>query len=127
VSDAARLWQLQLDRGFVVASADGSFRHPPAKALFGTPAILARTVAVAMLERQRNKLAETKGPPAPRTAELQAFLDERKQRAAIVGREAAEHYTKGPAGRVLLWMVAVVTFIVVWRLLNHGAALRAHR
>jgi hypothetical protein len=127
VKDAARLWQLQLDRGFIVASADGTFRHPAAKALFETPAVLAKMLAVAGLERRRNKAAEAAGPAAARAAELQTFLDERKDRAKIVGREAAEHYTKGRGGRLLLWAVAVVTFIVVWRLLNHAPALRPPR
>ena len=122
--EAARLWQLQLDRGFIVASADGTFRHPAAKALLATPALLARTLAVGRLERRRDKFAEATRPAAPRAAELQAFLDERKDRAKIVGREAAEHYTKGWGGRLLLWAVAVLTFIVVWRWLNHAPTLR---
>jgi hypothetical protein len=127
VKDAARLWQLQLDRGFIVASAGGTFRHPAAKALFGTPAVLAKMMAVARTERRRNKVAEATAPAAPRAAELQAFLDQRKDRAKIVGREAAEHYTKGRGGRVLLWAVGVVTFIVVWRLLNHAPTLHPPR
>ncbi len=118
VAEAARLWRLQLDRGFVVASADGTFRHPAAKALFATPGLIASTATAAMLERRRDKLAAAKGPFAPRAAELQAFLDERKGRAAIVGRAAAEHYTKGPAGNVLLVTVAIFAFVVVWQLLN---------
>jgi hypothetical protein len=127
VKDAARLWQLQLDRGFIVASADGTLRHPAGKALFGTPGLLARMMAVAWLERRRDKLAQARGPAAPRAAELQTFLDERRDRAKIVGREAAERYTKGWGGRLLLGTVAVVTFIVVWRLLNHGPTLRPPR
>jgi hypothetical protein len=119
--EAGRFWQLQIDRGVVRASGDGSFRHPAAKALFGLFPLIFRALARKRLENRRSRLAEQKRPqasPGPRHPEVQAFINERTRRAKASGRDAGERFNKGP-GRVLLWTVAIVAFFVTWRHLQH--------
>jgi len=120
--DASRLWLLQIDRGLIRPSTDGSFRHPAAKSLFATVPLILRLLAARRLERRRDRLAEQRRPrPSadPRPPEVQAFVDERTRRAKAAGQAAADRFNKGP-GRVLLLIVAIAAFIVTWRYLQRG-------
>jgi hypothetical protein len=122
--EAARFWLHQIDRGFVRRSSDGSFRHPAAKSLFATVPLLLRALAAKRLENRRDRVAERKRPrtsAAPRPPEVQAFIDKRAGQIKAAGRDAGDRFTKGP-GRVLVWIAAIVTFIVTWRHLQHRRA-----
>ncbi len=124
--EAARFWLHQVDSGLVQRSSNGSFRHPTAKALFGTVPLLLQALAAKRLENRRDRLAEEKRPrtsAAPRPPEVQAFIDKLSGQIKASGREAGNRFSKGP-GRVLTWAVAIVAFILTWRHLQqrHRAA-----
>ena len=119
--EAARLWVSQVDSGVVRQSSDGSFRHPAAKSLFGMVPLLLRALASKRLENRRDRLAEQTRPrttAAPRPPELHAFIEKRTGKVKTAAREASDRFHKGPR-RALLWIVAIATFIVTWRALQH--------